>query len=100
MVDGFIKQISYELEYTYDLPYTISWKAVPGTDIKEMEGSYEFRPMEGGGTAIAYALRVAPNFSVPGFLRRQAEKQIVQAALRGLQLRTEEQAAADEGSAH
>ena len=47
-----------------------------------------------GGTAIAYALRVAPNFSVPGFLRRQAEKQIVQAALRGLRLRAEEQAAA------
>ncbi len=94
VVDGFIKRISYELEYAYDLPHTISWKAVPGADIKEMEGSYEFRSTEGGGTAIAYALRVAPNFSVPGFLRRQAEKQIVQAALRGLRLRAEEQAAA------
>jgi len=94
VVDGFIKQISYELEYEYDPPQIISWKAVPGDDIKEMEGSYEFRPTDSGGTAIAYALRVAPNFSVPGFLRRQAEKQIVQAALRGLRLRAEEQAAA------
>ena len=95
VVDGFIKRISYELEYEYDLPHTISWKAVPGEDIKDMEGSYDFHPTDGGGTAIAYALRVAPNFSVPGFLRRQAEKQIVQAALRGLRLRAEEQAAAE-----
>lgn len=91
-VDGFIKRISYELEYSYDEPHLISWTAVPGEDIKEMEGSYEFRPLDGGGTAIAYALRVAPNFAVPGFLRRQAEKQIVQAALRGLRRRAEERA--------
>jgi len=91
-VDGFIKRISYELEYTYEEPHLISWTAVPGEDIKEMEGSYEFRALEAGGTAIAYALRVAPNFSVPGFLRRQAEKQIVQAALRGLRRRAEERA--------
>lgn len=91
-VDGFIKRISYELRYTYDEPHLMAWTAVPGEDIREMEGSYEFRALEGGGTAIAYALRVAPNFSVPGFLRRQAEKQIVQAALRGLQRRAEERA--------
>jgi len=93
VVDGFVKRISYELEYQYEQPHVISWKAVPGDDIKEMEGSYEFRHSEGGGTSIAYALRVAPNFSVPGFLRRQAEKQIVQAALRGLRHEAEERAA-------
>ena len=94
VIDGFIKRISYELEYEYDVPNNISWVAVPGDDIKDMEGSYQFHPTPDGGTAIAYALRVAPNFTVPGFLRRQAEKQIVQAALRGLRLRAEEQAAA------
>jgi uncharacterized membrane protein len=95
VVDGFVKRISYELEYAYEQPHVISWKAVPGDDIKEMEGSYEFRESESesGGTSIAYALRVAPNFSVPGFLRRQAEKQIVQAALRGLRHEAEERAA-------
>lgn len=94
-VDGFIKRISYELEYSYEEPNMMSWKAVPGDDIKEMEGSYEFRPLDDGGTAIAYALRVNPNFSVPGFLRRQAEKQIVQAALRGLRRRAEERAGSE-----
>ena len=88
-VDGFIKRIEYELEYEYDAPHRISWKAIPGDDIKDMEGYYEFRP-KGGGTEIVYALRVEPAFVVPGFLRRQAEKQIVQAALRGLRRRAEE----------
>jgi len=53
LVDGFIKRISYELEYEYDPHNTISWKAVPGEDIKDMEGSYDFRPTDSGGTAIA-----------------------------------------------
>lgn len=89
-VDGFIKRISYELEYEYDPPHRMSWTAIPGDDIADMEGYYEFRERE-DGTEIVYALRVEPTFVVPGFLRRQAEKQIVQAALRGLRRRAEEQ---------
>lgn len=92
-VDGFIKRITYELVYGYDEPRRISWSAVPGDDIRAMEGYYEFRPRN-GGTEIVYALRVEPAFVIPGFLRRQAEKQIVQAALRGLRLRAEEQTGA------
>ncbi|OFW66616.1 MAG: hypothetical protein A2Z12_08255 [Actinobacteria bacterium RBG_16_68_21] len=92
-VDGFIKRISYELVYEYDHPHRIAWRAVPGDDIKDMEGYYEFRAREDGGTDIVYALRVETAFAVPGFLRRQAEKQIVQAALRGLRRRAEEQGA-------
>jgi hypothetical protein len=95
VVDGFVKRISYELEYEYEAPGLMRWTGVPGDDIKEMEGSYEFRAEEDGGTTIVYALRVAPSFSVPGFLRRQAERQIVQAALRGLRRRAEERAAAE-----
>jgi uncharacterized membrane protein len=90
-VDGFIKRISYELAYEYEPPGRISWRAVPGDDIKDMEGYYRFNAREDGGTDIVYALRVEPAFVVPGFLRSQAEKQIVQAALRGLRRRAEEQ---------
>lgn len=89
VVDGFIKRITYVLEYEYERPHRISWTAVPGEDIEAMDGSYEFRAREGGGTEILYALRVQPAFAVPGFLRRQAEKQIVTSALRGLRRRAE-----------
>ncbi len=89
-IDGFIRRISYELEYTYDPPRRLEWKAVPGPDIQAMEGYYEFEPLEGGGTQILYALRVAPAFVVPGFLRDQAEKEIVKRAVRGLKRYAEE----------
>ena len=93
-VAGFVKRISYELVYEYDRPHRIAWKAVPGDDIDAMEGYYEFRPNESGGTDILYALRVDPAFTVPGFLRRQAEKHIVTNALRGLRRRAEADPAA------
>lgn len=88
-VAGFVKHITYELVYEYERPGRIAWTGVPGEDIEAMEGSYEFEPNDRGGTGILYALRVQPAFAIPGFLRRQAEKQIVTSALRGLRRRAE-----------
>jgi uncharacterized membrane protein len=90
VVDGMIKEISYTLEYDFDHDDGFSWEAIPNDDIKALEGKYEFNDLDDGGTEVVYALRVDPAFSVPGFLRRQAEKQIVGTALRGLKKRTEE----------
>lgn len=89
VADAMIKEISYTLLYRYDLDNGFSWSAEPGVDIAAMEGSYRFNEMEGGGTDVLYALKVEPAFTVPGFLRRQAEKQIVSNALRGLKKRSE-----------
>jgi uncharacterized membrane protein len=94
-IEGFIKRIRYELEYSYDPPERIAWRAIPGPDIRDMEGSYTFRPLDGGGTEIVYALRVEPAFTVPGFLRRQAEKQIVSSALRELKRYAEQMESGD-----
>lgn len=90
VIDGMIKEISYTLEYDFDHDNGFSWKAIPNNDIKSLEGSYEFNDLGEDGTEVVYALRVDPAFSVPGFLRRQAEKQIVGTALRGLKKRTED----------
>jgi uncharacterized membrane protein len=89
VADAMIKEISYTLLYRYDLDNGFSWSADPGLDIKAMEGSYRFNALEEGGTEVLYALKVEPAFTVPGFLRRQAEKQIVSNALRGLKKRAE-----------
>ena len=89
-VDAMVKVISYELEYDYDVPHRIFWTALPGDDIKEMEGSYELAELEDGCTEVVYALKVDYSFPLPGFLRRQAEKQLVGTALRGLKRRVEE----------
>lgn len=89
VADAMIKEISYTLLYRYDLDNGFSWSADPGVDIKAMEGSYRFNELEEGGTEVLYALKVEPAFTVPGFLHRQAEKQIVSNALRGLKKRAE-----------
>jgi ribosome-associated toxin RatA of RatAB toxin-antitoxin module len=84
---GFVKEIEYVLKYHHDRPRLLSWVAEESDDLKMLEGSYEFNPTEGGATEVVYTLTVEPNFVVPGFVRRQAEKQIVTTALRGLRKR-------------
>jgi ribosome-associated toxin RatA of RatAB toxin-antitoxin module len=92
VVDAMIKEVSYTLDYDYDYDNGFAWSAIPNEDIKSLEGRYEFNELEDGGTEVVYALKVEPEFSVPGFLRKQAEKQIVGTALRGLKKRAEESA--------
>jgi uncharacterized membrane protein len=87
VLEGFVKEIEYVLRYTHDRPNMLSWVAEEDSkDVRMLEGSYTFNPVD-GATEVVYALTVEPNFTIPGFLRRQAEKQIVTTALRGLRKR-------------
>ena len=88
-VDGMIKEFTYTLDYDHAPDNGFAWTARPNDDIALLEGSYEFNPIEDGRTEVVYALRVEPTFKVPGFLRRQAEKQIIGPALRGLKKQAE-----------
>jgi hypothetical protein len=54
-----------------------------------LEGSYTFNETD-SGTEVVYALTVEPNFKIPGFIRSQAERQIVTTALKGLRKRVSE----------
>ncbi len=90
LVDAMIKEIAYDLDYEHEPPVRMSWTAVPGEDIKQMVGSYELTELDNGETDVVYALMVEPEFKVPGFLRRQAERQLISTALRGLKRRVEE----------
>ncbi len=86
VLEGFVKEIEYILEYTHDRPNVLSWVAEASDDLKMLEGSYQFTSLD-DATEVVYSLAVEPNFTVPGFLRRQAERQIVTTALRGLRKR-------------
>lgn len=87
VLEGFVKEIEYVLKYTHDRPSTLSWIAEESDDLKMLEGSYQFSPTENGSTEVVYSLTVEPKFIIPGFIKRQAEKQIVTTALRGLRKR-------------
>ncbi|MGI8518122.1 MAG: SRPBCC family protein [Acidimicrobiia bacterium] len=90
VVDGMVKEITYVLKYSYDEPNSMTWVAEPGPDLNELDGSYVFNDVGEGRTEVVYGLRVEPSFTIPGFLRRQAEKQLVGTALRGLRKRVEQ----------
>ena len=92
VVDAMVKEVAYTLEYDFDYDNGFAWTAIPNDDIRSLEGRYEFNDLDDGCTEVVYALKVDPAFSVPGFLRKQAEKQIVGTALRGLKKRAEETA--------
>ena len=87
-LEGIVKEIRYTLTYTHNPPTGMAWVADSGGDVEELTGSYDFNEAD-GKTVVTYALRVEPSFRVPGFLVRQGEKQIVNAALRGLRKRVE-----------
>ncbi len=89
VLEGFIKEIEYVLRYTHDRPNSLSWSSEESDDLKMMEGSYTFNTTD-DATEVVYALRVEPNFTIPGFIRRQAERQIVTTALKGLRKRVTE----------
>jgi len=89
VLEGFVKEIEYVLKYTHNFPDSLSWSAEESPDLKMLEGSYTFTPVE-DATEVVYSLSVETKFTIPGFLRRQAEKQIVTTALRGLRKRVTE----------
>ena len=89
-VDAMVEEISYTLDYNFEHENGFTWAARPNKDLTLLEGTYTFNVIDDDNTEVVYALRVEPNFTVPGFLRRQAEKQIVGTALRGLKKRAEE----------
>lgn len=87
-VDAKVRTMTYTLGYDYSgAPEAFSWDLIDG-DVKELSGSYEFDEFD-DITEVRYETRVDPGFPIPGFLKRQAEKQIVKGALADLKKRVE-----------
>lgn len=85
-VDARIKQLQYVLEYTYT-DAGLSWRSISG-DVKEIVGSYSLEP-SGDATKVTYEYSIDPGFPIPGFLRRQGVKMMVDSALKDLKSRAE-----------
>ena len=87
-VDARIKVVRYTLAYDYaDAPEGFSWSLIDG-DVKVLNGSYAFDGFD-DVTEVTYELEIEPGFPVPGFLKRQAERQIVRGALEDLKKKVE-----------
>ena len=87
-VDAKVRVIAYTLEYDYsNAPESFSCDLLDG-DPKELSGSYSFDEFD-DVTEVTYELAIDPGFPLPGFLRKQAQRQIMKAALTDLKKRVE-----------
>jgi carbon monoxide dehydrogenase subunit G len=90
-----VSQMGFEASYTLAYEYApdfggVSWttKEASGA-VKDIGGEYVLEASE-GGTKVTYNLTLELGMSLPGFLKRQAEKQVINMALGGLKKRVEE----------
>ena len=80
---------AYTLAYRYQPKDAgMSWTYVEGT-LDDLAGSYTLDPAGEGITRVTYQLEVSLGMPIPGFLMRQAAKQIVRSALGDLKRRVE-----------
>jgi carbon monoxide dehydrogenase subunit G len=87
-------QMGFEGSYTLAYRYApkdggISWttKGAEGV-VKDVEGEYVLETTE-SGTSVTYRLALDLSISLPGFLRKTAERTIISTALDGLKKRVE-----------
>jgi len=90
-----VSQMGFDASYTLAYDYApdcggVSWmtKEASGA-IKDIGGAYVLEASD-GGTKVTYNLTLELGISLPGFLKRQAEKQVISMALDGLKKRIEE----------
>jgi carbon monoxide dehydrogenase subunit G len=80
----------YTLKYTYKAKNGgLSWtsKDTSGA-VKSIKGSYELDSKD-GSTKVTYRTTMELGISVPGFMKRQGEKMIIDTALKGLKREVE-----------
>ena len=90
-VDAKVIKTTYTLAYDYD-DTSMSWELLEGDQLEELSGAYRLADAGDGTTDVTYELTVTPKFRLPGLVRRQAAKRIVDGALAGMKRRVESEA--------
>ncbi|NQU37734.1 MAG: SRPBCC family protein [Actinobacteria bacterium] len=80
---------TFVLEYKWNGVESVSWWLTEGKVLTKEDGTYSLTDNGDGSFNVRYELEVELSIKVPGILRRQAEKKMVQSALHGLKKRVE-----------
>jgi uncharacterized membrane protein len=87
-----IGEVRYVLKYSYRANNGgVSWttKEIEG-GIKDIKGEYELEELDPDETKVTYRMTIDLKMKVPGFVRRQGERTIVDGALKGLKKQVEQ----------
>jgi len=70
----------YTLQYDYSAaPAVLAWTMVKGDIQRSIEGAYRFEGTDDGGTLVQYDLAIELVVPLPGFVKRRAERRILNA---------------------
>jgi uncharacterized protein YndB with AHSA1/START domain len=70
----------YTLAYDYSAaPEVLAWRMVKGDIQRSIDGSYHFTRTSDGGTEVRYDLAIELVVPLPGFVKRRAERRILNA---------------------
>jgi uncharacterized protein YndB with AHSA1/START domain len=70
----------YTLAYDYsNAPNTLSWSMIKGDIQRSIDGAFIFEPLPDGGTHVQYDLAIELVVPLPGFVKRRAERRILNA---------------------
>ncbi|HEX9235104.1 MAG TPA: SRPBCC family protein [Actinomycetota bacterium] len=89
-----VSQMGMEAKYTLSYTYAatnggMSWTTTEASGaLKDLQGEYVLEAAD-GSTKVTYRMGIEPAIKVPGFIKRQIEKQVVNTALGGLKKRVE-----------
>jgi len=90
-----VSQMGFEAKYTLAYRYKandagMSWTTKDASGaVKDIVGEYDLEPAGSDATKVTYHMSIEPAVKLPGFIRKQVEKQIVGTALSGLKKRVE-----------
>ena len=70
----------YTLSYDYtDAPAVLAWSMIKGDIQRSIDGAFRFRRTDDGGTHVQYDLQIELVVPLPGFVKRRAERRILNA---------------------
>ena len=90
-----VSQMGVDAKYTLAYEYYeedggLTWTTVEASGaVKDIEGEYVLEPLHDDQTEVTYRLKLDLAISLPGFMKRKAEKQVISTALGGLKKRVE-----------
>ena len=87
---AFGRSTSYTLSYDYgDAPNRLAWVQAAGDITSRLDGDYQLREADDGGTDVTYNLMVELKVPLPGFVKQRAAARIIGTALRELKAHVE-----------
>lgn len=89
-VDAKIISTNLVLAYTYG-DNEMRWVLVEGDQVRKNDGRYSLEDQGDGTTKVTYELEVDPTIPMPGMLKRQGARRIIDGALKGMKKRVEAQ---------